>query len=131
MTPAAGGKTNPSPPPESDVAPRRAPKLHRVHDRDTHVRLRRSRRVRRGPLTISCVSDGGSSPRVAFAIGRNVGGAVHRNRVRRRLRAVMTELAPQLSGRAWMVGATPEVLEADFASLRADADAAIRKLGSL
>ena len=31
--------------------------------------------------------------RVAFAIGRNVGTAVVRNRVRRRLRSVMTELA--------------------------------------
>lgn len=67
---------------------------------------------------------------MAFAIGRNVGGAVHRNRARRRLRAVMTELGPRLAGRAWLVGAGPDVLRADFAALRADADAAVRHLVS-
>lgn len=124
MTPAAGG--NPTPSPLS-----RPSKLHRVQDRKTQAQLRRSRRVRRGPLTVSCIADPGSDgARVAFAIGKNVGGAVHRNRARRRLRAVMTELGPRLSGRAWLVGASPEVLGADFASLRADADAAVRHLES-
>ncbi|MEY2433891.1 MAG: Ribonuclease [Acidimicrobiaceae bacterium] len=35
-------------------------------------------------------------PRVAYAVNRSVGVAVHRNRVRRRLRAIVraTELAP-------------------------------------
>ena len=117
MTPAAGG------------TPSSGPKLHRVHDRATQTRLRRSRRVRRGPLTVSCVPEPDSpAARVAFAVGRTVGGAVHRNRARRRLRAVMAELAPRLSGRAWLIGASSEVLEADFASLRADAAAAVDKL---
>jgi ribonuclease P protein component len=82
-------------------------------------------------LTVSCVADAGSeTARVAYAVGRNVGGAVHRNRARRRLRAVMSELGPRLSGRAWLVGAGPEVLSADFSSLRADAAAAVGQLES-
>lgn len=65
---------------------------------------------------------------MAFAIGRNVGGAVHRNRARRRLRAVMTELSSELSGRAWLVGAGPDVLKADYATLRTNAEVAVRQL---
>lgn len=122
MTPAAAKGSGPPP---------GGSKLYRVQDRHTQLRLRRSRRVRRGPLTISCVPDPGSDrARVAFAIGRNVGGAVHRNRARRRLRAVMGQLGPRLAGRAWLVGATSEVLAADFASLRAAADSAVRQLES-
>ena len=129
MTPAAGGNPNSSPRSEPSRPARRGPKLHRVHDRRTHGRLRRSRRVRRGPLTVACVVEPGSGPpRVAFAIGRNVGGAVHRNRARRRLRAVMSEFTAELSGRAWLVGAGPEALECDYATLRASAETAIRQL---
>ena len=129
MTPAAGGNPNPSPPVESSRAARRAPGLGRVHDRRTHLQLRRSRRIRRGPLTVSCVDELESGrPRVAFAVGRNVGGAVHRNRARRRLRAVMSELSPELSGRAWLVGAGPDVLDADYATLRTSAETAVRHL---
>ena len=35
---------------------------------------------------------------VAFVAGRRVGGAVHRNRVRRILRAAWRELAPRVAG---------------------------------
>ena len=128
MTPPAGGTTNPSPPTEIEQTARRGPRLHRVHDRTTQAKLRRARRVRRGPLTVSRVVESGENPRVAFAVGRNMGGAVHRNRVRRRLRAVMTELAPELVGHAWLVGASPEVLTSDFTTLRASASSAVRHL---
>ncbi|HUR49641.1 MAG TPA: ribonuclease P protein component [Acidimicrobiales bacterium] len=122
MTPAAAQGPQPS---------SSGSKLHRVQDRTTHAQLRRTRRIRRGALTVSCIADPGSDrARVAYAIGRNVGGAVHRNRARRRLRAVMAELGPRLSGRAWLVGAGPEVLRTDFEALRADADAAVSHLAA-
>jgi ribonuclease P protein component len=35
---------------------------------------------------------------VAFVVGRRVGGAVHRNRARRILRAAWRELAPRVEG---------------------------------
>ena len=131
MTPAAGGNSTSGPRPDSPSDARRAAKLHRVHDRDTHLRLRRARRVRRGPLTLACIEEpDGGAPRVAFAIGRQVGGAVHRNRARRRLRAVLTELSAELSGRAWLVGASPDVLDAEYAGLRTSAESAVRQLTS-
>ena len=119
----------PGPLPASLEVTGRAPKLLRVHDRATQARLRRSRRVRRGPLTLSCVSETGSlDARVAYAVGRSAGGAVGRNRARRRLRAVMTELTPRLVGRAWLVGAGREAVEADFSTLRSNAEAAVSAL---
>src|SRR5216683_8128406 len=63
-----------------------------VTSRSTFAALRRGRRVRRGPLTVS-FKDGSPAepPRVAYAIGRKVGSAVERNRLRRRLRAIVRQ----------------------------------------
>lgn len=51
-------------------------------------------------------------PRVAYTVGRPVGGAVHRNRVRRRLRSAMTELvasAPPPPAGAYLIRVGPQV----------------------
>ena len=58
--------------------------------------LRRTRhRARSGPLRVSWVpGPPGAPPRVAYAVGKRVGTAVVRNRLRRRLRAVLVELRP-------------------------------------
>jgi ribonuclease P protein component len=45
---------------------------------------------------------------VAYAIGRRVGTAVVRNRVRRRLRALTREAAPLLHPGAYMISVGPE-----------------------
>ena len=70
--------------------------IGRLRRRDDFQALRRDGwAVRRGSLRVvyrpACGSQAGV--RVAFAIGREVGTAVVRNRTRRRLRSVMTELA--------------------------------------
>jgi ribonuclease P protein component len=69
----------------------------RVRDRATFAALRREGVRRRArTLTVTRLDDGAEPPRVAYAIGRNVGPAVTRNRLRRRLRAIVasTPLAP-------------------------------------
>jgi ribonuclease P protein component len=67
----------------------------------------------------------GDPPRVAFAIGRSVGNAVTRNRLRRRLRALChdhrREFAP---GHAYLIGARPHAK----VSTHHDLDAALREL---
>jgi ribonuclease P protein component len=78
------------------------------------------RRVRHGPLWCTAiVDDDAVLPRVAYALGRNIGGAVVRNRLRRRLRA-------QFDGRAragtlppgwYLIGATPDAAHLDAAAL--------------
>ncbi|WP_371748986.1 ribonuclease P protein component [Aquihabitans sp. G128] len=51
-------------------------------------------RVRRGPLSLVFLDDDpAGTPRVAYAITKRVGGAVVRNRLRRRLRAICADLA--------------------------------------
>ena len=70
--------------------------IGRLSRRDDFQALRRDGwAVRRGFLRVVYRPASGSqaSVRVAFAIGREVGTAVVRNRTRRRLRSVITELA--------------------------------------
>jgi ribonuclease P protein component len=57
---------------------------------------------------------------VAYSIGRAVGGAVVRNRVRRRLRAVVASVAgsPLLPHGWLLVGARPNASERTFDELR-------------
>jgi ribonuclease P protein component len=49
--------------------------------------------------------DAGHPPRVAYAVGRRAGNAVARNRLRRRLRSVIADLAPTLAPGTYLVGA--------------------------
>ena len=93
--------------------------IDRIRSRRAFDRLRREgTRVRVDPLWCSFVLDPEiSPPRVAFAIGRTVGPAVARNRLRRRLRAILaatSELRPGL----YLIGTRPAVLELTFGELR-------------
>ena len=91
-----------------------------VGDRATFAALRRSpRRVRKGPITVTyAVGPSMEHVRVAYAIGRNVGGAVQRNRLRRRLRAVMSEQGARLPSGAYLVGAGPGATSLSFDELK-------------
>ena len=97
------------------------PKIWRIRDRATFVALRRSdRRVRRGPITVTWApGDPAEPPRVAYAIGKQVGGATVRNRVRRRLREIVRNLERPLGPGAWLIGATPEVAKLSYGELKA------------
>jgi ribonuclease P protein component len=56
---------------------------------------------------------------VAYAVGRRVGGAVARNRLRRRLRAVVRAEAEHLvPGHAYLVGAGPAATTVSHRELR-------------
>lgn len=92
----------------------------RVRDRETFRRLRtQGRRTRRGPLTVTFVDTSPSDPpQVAYAIGSKVGGAVVRNRLRRRLRAIAHEAAPQLPPGAYLITAAPAAADLTFGELR-------------
>jgi ribonuclease P protein component len=56
---------------------------------------------------------------VGFAVGRATGGAVVRNRVRRRLRAALRELlvADRLPAGTYLIGATAEVATMPWSAL--------------
>jgi ribonuclease P protein component len=94
--------------------------IWRIRDRATFEALRREgRRTRRGSLSVTYVPADDGPPRVAYGIGRKVGPAVVRNRVRRRLRAAARALAADRALRpgAYLVTVGPRAAEASAAEL--------------
>lgn len=91
------------------------PQLWRISDRATFHALRASgRRARRGPLQLSWLpaAEGSDAPpRVAFSVGRAAGGAVVRNRIRRRLRAGLRTIhaSGDLPPGAYLVGGSTDL----------------------
>ena len=81
--------------------------IWRIRERSAFTRLaREGRRTRAGVLWCTYIPDPDATPpRVAYALGRAIGPAVVRNRLRRRLRAVMahSSLPPGL----YLIGAQP------------------------
>ena len=101
--------------------------IGRVKGRSAFQALRTSRRRgSAGPVRITFV--GGvefDRPCLAFALNRKVGGAVQRNRLRRRLRAIAEEFAPQLAPGAYLIAASSEAVTLPYGELRANVSAAI------
>ena len=102
--------------------------IDRVRERDAFVRLRRDGvRVRTDPLWCSLVLDPDLvPPQVAFAIGRAVGSAVSRNRLRRRLRAVLAgcDVPPGL----YLIGARAPACEQTFAEVERTVESLLTKI---
>lgn len=103
-----------------------------VSSRQDFAALSRSRaRGRSGPIWVVHVADGVPPARVAYAVSKKVGGAVVRNRVRRRLRPLMADLeaSDQLPPGAYLVGVRPDVVDLTPAGLRRHLTAALQACG--
>lgn len=101
------------------------PQLWRISDRRSFQALRGSRaRGRSGPCSVTFVPDPGTAvpPRVGFAVGKRTGGAVVRNRIKRRLRAALRDLqaAGRLPRGTYLVGATAVAASLPYLELVAD-----------
>lgn len=129
---ARGPGDPPNPAPEGPRPP--VGLIGRVGDRATFDALARDgRRGRQGPVTVTFLPaaaaprPSGDRVRVAYAIGRRVGPAVARNRVRRRLREAVRALdraAGGLPAGAYLVSVRPAAVGATSAELRDDLAAA-------
>ncbi|WP_431805125.1 ribonuclease P protein component [Microbacterium sp. bgisy203] len=76
-----------------------------------------------GPHTVTYVvaTPEDRPARFGFIVSKQVGTAVTRNTVRRRLKAVCAEVLPQVNpGAEVVIRALPSAASADFAALRAD-----------
>ncbi|MYE31454.1 MAG: ribonuclease P protein component [Chloroflexi bacterium] len=102
MPPAASAPARPDTSAES---------LRRRADFDALARRGRARRHRL--FTVRVRRNGLGRVRYGFAVSRRVGGAVVRNRVRRRLRALVRELPPH-AGFDVLVAAHPAITDASF-----------------
>jgi len=94
--------------------------IWRIRDRQSFRRLSvEGRRIRSGALWCTFVPDPNlSPPRVAFALGRTLGPAVVRNRLRRRLRVVLA--AADLPPGLYLVGARQDAAERSSIELAFD-----------
>lgn len=79
-------------------------------------------------MAVAQAEAGAEVPRVAFAIGRRVGSAVARNRLRRRLRAALAEL--ELAPGSYLVSAGSEAVHLSPTELRSTLHAAMADVGS-
>jgi ribonuclease P protein component len=91
--------------------------IDRIRDRDAFVRLRRDGlRVRSAPMWCSFVADSNiAPPQVAFAVSRALGNAVTRNRLRRRLRVILSNA--DVPNGLFLFGGRPPLGELTFVEL--------------
>jgi len=75
--------------------------------------------VRSGALWCSAIAEPSlGQPHVAYAIGRATGGAVERNRLRRRLRELLRREERRLAPGWYLIGAHPGAERADHPELQ-------------
>jgi ribonuclease P protein component len=101
--------------------------LWRIRDRGTFRALRADgSRRRSGPVAVTALADEPGTegaPRLAFAVGRAVGPAVVRNRLRRQLRAHARQL--DLPAGAYLVNLSPAAAGLTGAALRSHLEQAL------
>lgn len=104
-------------------------RLRRAHEFEHTVR--RGARAGRTLVVVHAAAapaDGWSPARAGFVVDRRVGGAVVRNRVRRRLRHLMATRLERLPKGIWIVvRARPAAASASGAALARDLDAALAR----
>ncbi len=94
--------------------------------------VRRGRRAGSRLVVVHVASTGDHAPaKVGFVAGKTLGNAVVRNRTKRRLRALVAPLLPQLRpGVRVVVRANPAAAGATGELLRRDLEAALRRAGT-
>jgi ribonuclease P protein component len=97
----------------------------RIRGRAAFAELRHpTGRATRGAVRVRHVAPGDrpgcDSALVAYALGRAFGTAVQRNRGRRRLRAVVAELGPELPPGSYLLSADTRVTDMNYPQLTSD-----------
>jgi len=101
----------------------------RIRSRRTFAELRRpTGRGRHGAVAVAFLDrPGWERSEVAYAVNRSVGNAVRRNRLRRRMRAIVAEWSDGLRPGAYVVHGGPEAPALEFRELRVAMSRAIEK----
>lgn len=88
-------------------------------------------RARAGVLWCTFVLDPHvTPPQVAYAIGRAVGPAVTRNRLRRRLRSLLQQKFPHLPSGLYLIGATPAAAQRSYSELTFDLERMMTRIST-
>jgi ribonuclease P protein component len=110
------------------VVPSAGVGVGRIRSQRTFDRFRSSSTAgSSGPLRVKFVQQiSWSRAEVAYALGKKLGGAVVRNRLRRRLRAIVAADGIELSPGAYLVSAGPGATKLSFDELRVAMGHALR-----
>ncbi|GAA0916877.1 ribonuclease P protein component [Nonomuraea longicatena] len=96
---------------------------------DFAAAIKRGRRAGRPTLVLHLRVSGEETPLVGFVVSRAVGGAVVRNKVKRRLRHLIRDRLDRLPrGSLLVIRANPPAASARFEDLAAELDAALDRL---
>ena len=103
--------------------------IWRIRERSAFTRLAdEGRRTRAGVLWCTYIPDPvATPPRVAYALGRAIGPAVVRNRLRRRLRALLA--ATTLPPGFYLIGAQPIAAQRSTSELEFDLGRLVASVG--
>jgi ribonuclease P protein component len=100
--------------------PLRFPKERRLQRSRDFERVRTNGRTIRGGALMLGILEVSEEPmfKIGFVTSKRIGGAVARNRVRRRLREIVRRAQPRLRNGFWLVlVARPSAAQADYAAL--------------
>lgn len=104
--------------------------MGRLLRRGDFLAAAKGKRASTGLLTLQCARSTAASPRLGLTVTRKAGGAVERNRMRRRLRQAVRQIAPVSArpGHDYVIVARHQVLDAKFANILADLESAFRRV---
>ncbi|MGL6208203.1 MAG: ribonuclease P protein component [Paracoccaceae bacterium] len=105
--------------------------LETLRNRPDFLKAASARRQGTGGFMLQARARGDDNPlvRVGFTASKKIGNAVFRNRAKRRLRALVREVLPEMAQAGWdyVLVAKPEAtVTRDFADLRRDLESALR-----
>jgi len=103
----------------------------RLLKRGEFLAAAKGRRASTGLLTLQCIrTAAGDGPRLGLTVSKKAGGSVERNRIRRRLRHAVRQIAPMAArpGHDYVIVARHELLGAAYDQLLADLESAFARV---
>lgn len=103
----------------------------RLRGRRTFAALaQQGRTVRSGPIRVRYLAASGDELSVGYAVGKSAGGAVLRNRIRRRLRAAIAGANVPLTSGFYLISADATVATVPFSELTTALRSALASLST-